>query len=225
MSQPGLDFAQAYAAGLLTNKGSPLYGHLGWPKYMAGGWYRPQGYFSNGGSVTTTTNRCYYVLLGVNRVYTFAGASTHNSGTGDNGEKIRLMVFNDDAVNGGPGTLAKDFGEITLTGAAAVRTLSSSWSAVPGLYWGAVWHNSDATMYEMETYSYSSGVGGIAGFMPGHVMPDLAFSGAPGFVMGLYVDTAYGAAPATAVAPTGIVGANGNPNPAGISMPVFALKA
>lgn len=181
---------------------TPFFGGLP-PKPITGALYTPPGYTKAGTGVTTTINRCYYIPWVIVRAITFAAAVTENTGTGDNGETYRVMFFNDDAAAGGPGSLAKDFGEVTLTGAAAVRTLASSWAATPGMYWGAVWHSSSAAMVAMAPYT-----GGANGFVPPHYGNEHAIGNmvvanpANGAVAAHYVDTAYGAAPANAVAPT-----------------------
>lgn len=205
------------------SRSNPIYGAQGFPQYITGAWYTPQGYAPNGNALTTTINRCYYVPFAIVAARTFQGASVVNQGTGDNGEKIRLMVFNDNGAAGGPGTLAKDFGEITLTGASAVRTLSSSWAATPGIYWSAVWHKTAADMYSMENYHIATAVGAINANVAGDMIGDLGWTGGIRTVQAHYVDTAYGAAPSTAVAPTASVINAGVTT--GAVTPAFALKA
>ena len=61
----------------------------------------------------------------------------YNSNTTDNGDKVKIAAYNESA-SGGPGTLAKNFGEVTLTGVSAVRTFASSWAANPGWYYLAM---------------------------------------------------------------------------------------
>ena len=224
MTQPGIGFNDAYVAGKITNVNSPIYGAQGWHKYMANGLYLPQGYYSIGGSFTTTVNRCYYFPFAVNRPYTFAGAVTGNQGTGDNGEKLRMMVFRDDAAAGGPGTLEKDFGEITLTGAAATRTLTSSWAAVPGLYWGAIWHETAAAMHGMAPHYSDTAAGTFNAMNPVHIIPNLTWAvgvSTNSLAHALYVDTAYGVAPSSAVTPTATIVISAGTT---VGVPIFWLK-
>lgn len=225
MSQQQPTFSDAYAAELVTKAVNPLYGDQGTPHYITGCWYVPQGYSSVGSTVTATINRCYYVPFSVWESHSFQGASTINQGTGDSGAFIRLMVFNDNGAIGGPGTLAKDFGQITLGGTAATQTLLSAWAAAPGRYWSAVWHSTAASMYGAEPYTIDSAVGSSGGVNPSHFMGGLSFAGNAGTTTHChYVDTAYGAAPATAVAPTASL--IGNPATTGTTKPpIFALKA
>lgn len=205
------------------SRSNPIYGAQGQPHYITNAYYQPQGYFATANSLTTTINRCYYVPFSVWEAHTFQGAATFNSGTGDNGEHIRMMVFNDNGANGGPGTLAKDFGEITLSGAAAQRTLASTWAALPGMYWSAIWHETAAAMISMDPLSFATTAGGYAGPKPNDFMGTLSYTASAGAVAAVhYVDTAYGVAPATAVAPTASLNmAWGNVG----NNPIFSLKA
>lgn len=194
------------------------------PKLITGNFIRPLGYNGTGTGLTTTATRCYYFPLPIFETRSFQGASVINTGAGDNGEKIRLMVFRDDATNGGPGTLEKDFGEITLTAAVAVRTLSSAWSAKMGMYWGAVWHETSAAMSAMMPYITNAAA---SAFTTSINLLNFTGDFAPfdqrSIVCALYVDTAYGAAPASAVAPTASLTTNSPGVDTGI-VPAFWLK-
>lgn len=191
-----------------VSKASSIYGNQNPPKYITNAYYIPNGYSApNTATFNTTINRCYYVPFSIHSAHTFQGACVHNGGAGDNGEKIRLMVFAD--ADGGPGALVKDFGEITLTAAAALRTLSSSWAAGPGIYWAAIWHETAATMYGMSPFFYGTGVGsagsGTIGMNAALGDKSATALSANRLVAAHYVDTTYGSAPATAVAPTATV--------------------
>lgn len=192
------------------------------PKYITGAGYSPIGYHTvTGTAINTTVNRCFYTPFTVWEPHTFQGVWTENQGAGDNGEVYRMMVFNDDGASGGPGTLAKDFGEVTLTGAAALRLLTSSWAATPGRYWMAQWHNTAAAMIGMSLWC-TAGQEGVPSMqsMIGTIAPTTLVQGE---LACHTVDTAYGAAPATAVAPTvSRFQALGGITPA---VPVWALKA
>lgn len=176
------------------------------PRTYTGATILPLGYGQGAAAMTTTATRCYYVPFPVFESRTFSGANAMNSGAGDNGEKFRIMMFNQDNVNGGPGLLAKDFGEITLTGASAFRTLTSAWAATPGMYWGAIWFDSASAMYGMMPQVTASEVGASIGVNMHSFLGTLADAGAAWGTLdmpqGLYVDTTYGTAPSTAVAPT-----------------------
>lgn len=206
--------------------GSGYYGNQSPPKYITNCFYMPAGFAPTSATFTTTINRCYYFPLPIFHSRTFAGAQTFNGGAGDDTEKLRLMVFKDDGAAGGPGTLAKDFGEITLTAASASRVLTSSWAATPGLYWGAEWYETAATMYGMIPSVNAAGPTHVATeFLANHAM--LGTFTAPGATLSVnpnfhYVDTPYGAAPATAVAPTATLNYANGGTPVG---PLFSLKA
>lgn len=171
------------------------------PAGVTGAAYNAPGYTSTAGTVTTTANRCYYIPWPIYRPTTFTAAKAFNQGAGDNGEKFRIMFFYDAA--GGPGALAKDFGEVTLTAASALRTLTSTWVVAPGNYWGAIWHDSASAMYGQTPFWTTSAVGAYAGPSVQNFIGELTSSFSGGSAAHChYVDTAYGAAPATAVAPT-----------------------
>lgn len=192
----------ARTSGLL---GGQFYGAPA-PKIITGSTYYPPGYCDSVGNLGTTANRCYYVYWPIAESRTFAGVNTFNQGAGDTGEKMRIMFFNDDAAAGGPGTLAKDFGEITLGAASAYQTLTSAWAATAGRYWGAIWFDSATFMFGMTPYAVGSAVGGSVGINSNSLIGSINDAGvmfnSQTMPSAHYVDTAYGAAPATAVAPT-----------------------
>lgn len=152
-------------------------------------------------SITTTATRLYYYPMYFDRAETLAGARTCNGGAADNGETYRVGLYFDDGASGGPGTLAKDFGQVTLTAAVAVRTLASSYTMTsPGWYWIAVHHNTACAMYAYEAavatdLNFCRNIGsitvGTANEWNGNQLEPF-----------FYVDTAYGALASTAVAPT-----------------------
>lgn len=196
----------------LFSQTGPYYGTKP-PRMIKGASYIPCGYAQTDTGFSTTATRVYYTPRIVFQARSIPSVQIINSGVGDNGEHFRIMTFYDDATDGGPGTLAKDWGEITLTGASAIRTLTpaSPFSAPQGIVWDAVWAESASAVYGMSPYTFATNAG---------------FSGTPSMqaIMGQftapagnfaqtyahYVDTTYGAAPATAVAPTAsIIGSYG----------------
>lgn len=178
--------------------------------------------FDSALTVTTTINRLYYIPVFHPLTHTFQGAATYNSGTGDNGETLRIGIYSHGSA--GPTTLIKDFGEITLTGASAQRLLSSSVSIPGGLwYWWCIHHATACDMYAMVTSKAAS----AAGYFNGKTIrvintdfgiPDGAFLNSRGS-MAVYVDTTYGALASTAVAPTASI------TTASAGLPIIALKA
>lgn len=87
----------------------------------------PQHLSLAGGSITTTPSRYYDIPIFIDRIESFSGVKFHNSGTGNSGHKVKVAIYDESDI-GGAGALAKDFGEVTLDGAATLRTLSSSWT-------------------------------------------------------------------------------------------------
>lgn len=179
------------------------------PRYVTNAYYLPSGYVAGETAMTTTATRCYYFPFAVQHQHTFQSAHVYNSGVGDNGEKIRIMVFRDQ--DGGPGALEKDFGEITLTAASSLRSLASTWTASPGMYWIAVWCDSASGIFGMLTYIAKTDVGsGGHGVMTmdqaiGNFGLSSSIASTRAMTQCHYVDTAYGTAPSTAVAPTASV--------------------
>lgn len=158
------------------------------------------------GSVTLTAARYYFYAVYVDRPTTFAGAKFYNFGAGDNGKKVKVAIYNE-LSTGGPGTLAKDFGESTLTGAAAIRTLASSWSAQPGWYYMALTSDTAPVLSPMSAFNYVTTVGwsppaNPAGMLGAFHANLLAASGIQAYA-GDYVAGTYANFPeATALVPT-----------------------
>lgn len=89
---------------------------------------------TNTTTLTATAARYYIAPFWFNGRQAIAGATFSNSGTGDNGKKVKIALYN--ATNSGPGSLAKSFGEITLNGSALIRQLASAYVPPRGWYWG-----------------------------------------------------------------------------------------
>lgn len=130
------------------------------PIKMAARYFMPPNMTPNASSdtVATTAARYYVVPFFLERPTTFAGAWCYNGGAGDNGDKVKIAAYNESSA-GGPGTLAKSFGEVTLTGAAAVRTFASSWSASPGWYYLEIVTDNSVTMYVMSVTGNNTAAG------------------------------------------------------------------
>lgn len=158
-----------------------------------------------GTTLATTAARYYVVPFYVDRPTTFAGAWTFNGGAGDNGDKCKIAAYYE-AATGGPGTLAKSFGEVTLTGAAAGRTFASSWLAAPGMYYLEFVNDNSVTMYCMTTLGTVTAVGQVgvpvgAG-MKGWSTTFVPSSAVRGFAIGEYVGGTYANFPeATSLTP------------------------
>lgn len=128
------------------------------PILKSGRYIAPHYLFPSAYAVTTTAARYYMAAIYISYPTTFAGAWCHNSGAGDNGDKVKIAVYNV-AAAGGPGTLAKSFGEVTLTGASAVRNFASSWTASAGWYYIELVTDNTVALYAMTGLVYASDVG------------------------------------------------------------------
>jgi len=127
-----------------------------WPNHL-----RP---VASGTTAAMTAARYVYVPFVVEHATTFAGAWCKNSGTGDSGKKIKIAAFYEKDT-GGPGALAKNFGEVTLGATSALQNFASSWAAAPGRYYLGIVSDTAPTMYLMAAAdSYTS-----AGFAPVNV--------------------------------------------------------
>jgi hypothetical protein len=113
-------------------------GRYFWPAHLSLG--------GTGYALTVTASRYYIVPFYVDKPTTFAGAWTQNTSAGDTGFKIKIAAYSE-AAAGGPGAIAKDFGEVTLTAAAALRNFASSWTAPAGWYWLELTSDSATTLY------------------------------------------------------------------------------
>lgn len=174
------------------------------------GWASGQTFLPYGmtlqGNITTAADDRFYFPFFVDRTVTFSGARTWNGGAGDTGETLRLGVYSNN--NGLPDVLLKDFGEITLTGATALRTLANAVTLPgPAWYWQCSAYSAASTMRGMTPLATVSSVG----FMPVtpiNMLTGFKLTTIPSITAGLnqsagfYVSTAYGALPSTATAPT-----------------------
>ena len=155
--------------------------------------------------LTTTSTRLYYIPYYFSEVVSFTGLKSRNTGTGDNGDTYRCGVYQKSASTNLPSTLVQDCGEITLTGAAADRTLAVAFSpAYVGWHYLAFHANQAATMHRMysaiaiSAAGISSGIGLSGAFGTAAIGNSAAVQGFGAY----YVDTAYAALASTAVAPT-----------------------
>jgi hypothetical protein len=154
-----------------------------------------------GATLTTTSTRAYYMPYFVQEAVIFSSILTYNQGAGDNGDTYRLAIYANDGT-AGPGTLIQDIGQVTLTGASALRTISTTINleAYANQWVWVMFHaNQAAAMYDMQTGTTAAEY--INGNVAFGTFGDF-FSGNLAASLFRYVDTAYGAAASTAVAPT-----------------------
>ncbi len=155
--------------------------------------------------VTYSANDLIYIPIFIPRIVTFAGCKTYNSGTGDNGDTYKCALYSEGA-SGGPDSLLKDFGEVTLTASSAIQTLASSYTMTTvGWHFFGIWFNDGSEMFALHTSARTTNVGyapgaGIENHNPHFGFHDHASGG--GIPFAHHVNTAYGAWASTAVAPT-----------------------
>lgn len=184
-----------------------IYGGVKPPRYLSGKVYIPQHVLASSGTLAVTATRRYYVPFFCSFTQTFAGMKTYNSGVGDNGKKIRMGVYNE-ATTGGPGTLVAEVSETTLTGASAIRTATGSMTLIGGqMYFLCFTSDTAPTMHVMGHFTSAAGSVAPAPFSTQHGIFtwDVGSTDSRTQPLGDYVDTAYGALPSTAVAPTASV--------------------
>lgn len=194
------------------------------PVLMTGKVVLPQYLKPCGTGAPITSGRIYYAPIILPGNITYSGMKTYNSGTGDNGNKIKMAAYFESAT-GGPGALAKSFGEVTLDGTAAIRSAASSWTPGPGLYFLAFAGNAAISMYTMISIGRDSAAGYILAnpitTMLGGFASDYLAASNDGDIFGDYVSGTYSSFPADpATAPTNTI--------MGVSvvsaiMPIFGL--
>ena len=110
--------------------------------YTAGKYYLPSINFGLAASLNMSQDVLKYVPFVPFATHTFTAIGLYNGNPGDNGEKFRLGIYNDDG-NGSPGTLLDDSGEVTLDAATALREIVISEELSAGvIYWLAMVNDS-----------------------------------------------------------------------------------
>lgn len=174
------------------------------PPFQTSHYYLPHwAVYGIGGSLTLTANRLYRTWFYVDETTTFTGGWCANSGVGDNGVVLRIGVWTR------TGTLKKDFGVVTLTGAAAVNSAANS-VALQGPAWYQVGLVSSGTpaLYTMRATDTSQTV---TAFLPPLTTRFGWFSSLPSnadyklFPVGEYAAFTYGALPDPITAATNTI--------------------
>lgn len=173
--------------------------------YASGLRYNPDYIKRAGQTLAAPATRGYYVPYLVKEPVTFTGITTWNQGTGDNTDRYRQSLYTN--VNGKPGALIQDIGEVTLDNTSAIRTITATINleAYDNAWIWVLTHFRDAiSMYDMQAVSAGGEIadntvefGSFGNFFA-------AANPAPVF---RYFDGTYGAAPSTPVAATGSVAA------------------
>ncbi len=121
--------------------------------------------------------------------------------TGQAGGEMRLGLYRTDAFTEMPGALFADAGTIDLSGAASLKTVTVSWSLVPGQYWLAALNKTAGTLPTVRRAG-----GAILGHVLGSDGNEIAGANAWRY---LEAAQAYGSLPATAPAMTPSTGSDG----------------
>lgn len=170
----------------------PIYNWTTGKGYVTGQYYGPT---IGGFSATPTT----LALANTDLVFmpfvpdvtrTFPAISVYNTSAAESGNKARLGVYS--STNGQPSALLVDAGEITLTGAAAIRDLTATIALSVGrLYFTCIHTNAAFTVRAL-----TPGAGGTeASIRLGQPSSNLA--SAANLSATFYANQAYGALPST----------------------------
>ncbi len=179
------------------------------PKRMSGTMMMPHyAHMVNSGGITTTATRLYFAPIFLDQVDTWLGMRAYNNGAANTGDKLRLGIYTE-ASAGGPGSLLKDCGEVTLTAAAAVLTATNSFTnTYIGWHYVAIHAQSATPMRVMGAQEQRSDVAYRWGAIAAQAIASLDSAGAiiAGYSAGpqpfMSVDTVYGTLASTAVTPT-----------------------
>lgn len=132
------------------------------PKAMAGTFIRGPHMIGSATNFVATAALYYMYPIYLIAGDVFAGAAFYNQSAAQSGHKVKIAIYNE-AAAGGPGTLAKSFGEVTLTAASAVRQIASSWTVpTTGWYYMELVGDS-ATNYFGAGSTFATAAAGIVG--------------------------------------------------------------
>lgn len=116
-------------------------------KALAATAIRPQNLGPSTGTITATASQYYYAPIYLVAGDVFTGAWCYNQSAGDTGKKIKIALWLE-ASGGGLGARAKDFGEVTLTAAAASRLFASSYTVtITGWHFLGITSDSNPVFY------------------------------------------------------------------------------
>jgi len=145
----GVAMRIAQKAGLLGG----AFGGVKSPPFQTSKFYWPHWLVVDAATMTIAANTLYRCWFYVDATTTFLGGWFANSGTGDSGVVLRIGVW--DAA----GNLKKDFGVVTLTGAAATKQAANSVTLTPGWYQVGLVSSGTPALYTMNTLAFQSNVG------------------------------------------------------------------
>lgn len=121
--------------------------------------------------------------------------------TGQSGGEMRLGLYRSDASTDMPGSLFADAGLIDLSGTASLKTITVSWSLVPGQYWLAALNKASGTLPTVRRAG-----GALLGHVLGNDGNEIAGANAWRY---LEASQTYGSLPTTAPAMTASTGSDG----------------
>lgn len=146
-------------------------------------------------AAVTLTNRLFGVPFFVPDVTTIDGLAFENTGAGDNGDKVRLGIY--DSSGGYPSTLLGETGEIILDATADVRIAAMGAAVVllpTKVYWLAIVGNASTTILVNNTATRGEWYMTRAGSVPWTVGIPI-FNG--GSLAGVFASHTYAALPST----------------------------
>lgn len=192
------------------------YGGLPPPIPVAGMGFLPYGYTADGGTKTMTNGIMYISPWPIFRTQSFSGSQFYESGAGNTGNKMRIGLYAE-ALTGGPGTLLKDFGEVSMSGSAAVRQSASAYTAIgPQMCYIVGLSNASSLVASMNFLQSVSSVGlyvppALSSLLGDFSGARIAAAAASSALIGWTASQTYGALPSTAPTPTGdFLGGGGN---------------
>lgn len=121
--------------------------------------------------------------------------------TGQAGAEMRLGLYRTDGFTDAPGTLFAEAGTVDLSGGASLKTITMSWSLVPGQYWLAALNKSAGTLPTVRRAG-----GAVLGHVLGTDGNEIAGANAWRY---LEAAQTYGSLPANAPAMTPSTGSDG----------------
>jgi hypothetical protein len=123
------------------------------PKYLSGESILPHYCVQTGAGVSFSADTKIQIKMWLPGNQTFAGAKLGNTDASDTGEKFNVAIYSEAAI-GGAGSLLVDLGEVTLTAAAATRTLATTFTTTySGWYYIHVHVNATFNLWSIKAAS------------------------------------------------------------------------
>lgn len=158
-------------------------------------------------TISYSANDLIYIPIWISEISTWAGIKTRNGGAGDSGDVYRVGIYAE-ASTGGPGSLIRDCGTVTLDASAAIRTTASSFSnTYIGWHYLAVHFQNAILMSHMVCEAQDSAVARYPLNVAAQAMPSIsdAMNSWGGQSPIPFINSAYGSLASTAVTPTSTI--------------------